>query len=207
MFCLVVAAFENSQSDTSALGLIRNSKHAEDSLGVNPSSSPVKSPYILDNAPHLTLEGPMAGSVFLNHHSTPLPPVEEGNGTPETPGTVDDLKLLPEEPQISALLESLPPQPDKQKEAPGSQEDGLETPGEAYHDASATPLPVQVSGVSRRSRAKVFVFVCVLVLALIFMVFETESLTPLLSLAHLESLRSHLRFNYYIPVRRFISFW
>lgn len=206
MFWIVVAAFENSQSDNSALDLIRNSRHAEDFWGVNTSSSPVKSPSsIQENAPLLTLESP--GSVFLNHLSTPLPPVEEGSGTPETPGTVDDPKLLPEEPEVSAQLESLPPQPEKRKDTLESPEDGPEASGEAFHDASATPVPVQVSGVSRRSRVKAFVFVGVLVLALIFVLFETESLTPLLSLAHLEPLRSHLRLNYYIPVRRFISFW
>lgn len=205
-----IVAFENSQSDNSALDLIRNSRHAEDFLGPN-TSSPVKSPSsILENAPLLTLESPLtAGGVFLNHLSTPLPPVEEGSGTPETPGTADDPKLLPEEPEVSAQLESLPPQPEKRKEAPESLEDGPEASGEAFHDASATPVvPVQVSGVSRRSRrVKVFVFVGVLVLALIFVLFETESLTPLLSLVHLESLWSDLRFKYYVPVRRLISFW
>lgn len=168
------------------------------------------------------------GSGFLNQLSTPLPPVEEGNGTPESLGPVESPKLVPEEPEVpvspeipvslesSVSLESPvslesapPPQPEMPPDEPVA---GLETQVqcESFPEASspaASPSVQVTTSTPQHSSSRAYIVVCVLVFALLLVAMETELLAPLVSLVNLESAWRHLRYNYYLPIRRVIFFW
>lgn len=166
------------------------------------------------------------GSGFLNQLSTPLPPVEEGNGTPESLGPVESPKLVSEEPEIPVSaespvsleipvsLESTPPtQPEMPPNEPESPVSGLETAPvecESFPEETSSPAaspPVETTGALQHSRSRAYIAACVLVFALLLVAMETELLAPLVSLVNLESVWRHLRHDYYLPIRRVILFW
>lgn len=200
-----VAAFENSQSDTSGLESMRNSSRIEDSLVEEPSPTDTPTSDAVEQPP-LNVDPLISTSGFLNHVSQPLPTVEEVNGTPEASDSTDVPKLLePNNLDSDKLRQSTFQDAELEPEkVVGNLCSEVSTEPEV--SAELSELSAAMAEVPRR-RSLVFVWLLFVGILVVFIVFETDLLVPLASLMGVDTQLHHLRHNYYLPIRRRINFW